>query len=361
MKTTCNKLITINQRHNKLWRHIFLGGVTCLALTSTLRAGPCDNWDDLVSPGFTSKVSITCAGYWKVITSNGIPDHDIGIFPITGCGRPTAIKEQDYTFVMPAYSSEGILWDSSTVFPLPTPPFIGKPEVAFGVAVNGVPFDPAAAEWWDPATGARVSYPTSWTINPLRYDGMKYDLDTNNGHVQPDGAYHYHGYPYGLYNKIKDEQAAAVLPDGKPDNVTRGRSEIVLLGWAFDGNPIYGEKCGVSGAVVQAKSSWKVRTAASIPPARTAASVPSTSSYPLADFLEDYTYDEALFDGDKTHQLDECNGHRGATPEFPNKIYHYHILEKTNSAADIGFPYIGRCYRLFTYRTGPNIFPKETP
>jgi hypothetical protein len=262
---------------------------------------------------------------------------------------------------MPAYSSEGILWgDSRQVFTLPTPPFQGRPEVAFGVAVNGVPFDPAAGEWWAPPNN-RVQYETDWTINPLRYDGMQYDLDLNNGHVQPEGAYHYHGFPYGLFNKIKSEQQVAVLEDGQVDVATRGRYKIVLLGWAFDGNPIYAEECGEDNAsMVNAKSSWKVRTSTSSPPARTSASVPSTDDYPLADFLEDYTYDEALFDSDRSVQLDECNGHRGPIPEFPDGVYHYHILEKTDSASDIGFPYIGRCYRLFTYRTGPNIFPKET-
>jgi len=341
----------------------FFAGIGCLFAAYSLKA-QCEKWDDLVSPGFESKVSITSGGYWRVITSNGIPDHDIGIFPDDypngrDCGRPNALKEQNYTFVMPAYSSEGILWGSSkTVFKIPTPPFEGKPEVAFGVAVNGVPFDPAANEWWvagPTPVGRRVQYQTDWSINPLRNDLMQYDLDLNNGHVQLDGAYHYHGFPYGLYETIRTDQ------DTSTDPKTQARSEIVLLGWAFDGNPIYGEECGDSNSVVvHAKSSWELRTSTSTPPARTTADVPSTTDYPLADFLEDYTYDEALFESDRSVQLDECNGHRGPTPEFPAGIYHYHILEKTNSTADIGFPYIGRCYRLFTYRTGPNIFPKET-
>ena len=35
--------------------------------------------------------------------------------------------------------------------------------------------------------------------------------------------------------------------------------------------------------------------------------------------------------------LDECNGHTTATPDFPDGIYHYHVTAT--------FPYISGCYR----------------
>ena len=35
--------------------------------------------------------------------------------------------------------------------------------------------------------------------------------------------------------------------------------------------------------------------------------------------------------------LDNCNGHVGATPEFPQGIYHYHIVAAP--------PYIAGCFR----------------
>lgn len=41
-------------------------------------------------------------------------------------------------------------------------------------------------------------------------------------------------------------------------------------------------------------------------------------------------------DGDAAADLDECNGHDGITPEFPDGIYHYHITEVS--------PYIMSCY-----------------
>jgi hypothetical protein len=322
---------------------------------------------DGVPVPLANRVNFTIGGYWRVVSSNGIPDHAIGVFgidPVIAHGRPTQIKEQNYIFVMPAYSSEGLKrnWPSSTIFEIPKPPFEGKPETAFGVAVNGVPFDPAAAEWLDTITyNSRVQYQTEWSINPLRNCLMKYDLDSNNGHVQPDSGYHYHGFPYGLFNKIKADQQAAVLPDNNPDIITRNRSDIVLLGWAFDGNPIYAEECGKSNDpsdLVNAKSSYKLENPVSGLPKRTTLSTPSTTDFPLGDFLEDFWYNNDLFNTDKSKQLDRCNGHSGPTPEFPDGIYHYHILEKTDLLTDIGFPYIGRCYRIFTYQSGPDIFPK---
>jgi hypothetical protein len=323
----------------------------CTCACRDVDSSRCDI-DPAVTLGFVSKVNITISGYWKVITSNGIPNHTIGKFPLGNsahpqeyccCGRPTAMKEQNYTFVMPAYSSKGVFWPG-TVFEIPKPPYEDMPEGAFGVAVNGVPFDPVADEWWH-----RPNH--LWNQDPLRHPDMVNDLDCNNGHVQPDGGYHYHGFPYGLFNKIKSEQEADVL--------TQGRSNIVLLGWAFDGNPIYGEHCGISNSdLVNAKSSYQKRTSTSTPPARTNAADPTVSEFPLLSFVEDYWFNNSLYDGNKSVQLDECNGHTGYTPEFTHGVYHYHILEKTESSTDIGFPYIGRCWRLFTYGQGPNIFPK---
>lgn len=44
-----------------------------------------------------------------------------------------------------------------------------------------------------------------------------------NGHVQPNGNYHYHGLPESLINKLGDTG-----------------QKMVLMGYAADGFPIYG-------------------------------------------------------------------------------------------------------------------------
>ena len=47
--------------------------------------------------------------------------------------------------------------------------------------------------------------------------------------------------------------------------------------------------------------------------------------------MQDYEYSAGL------GQLDECNGRRGVTPEFPNGSYHYVLTDS--------FPFIPRCFR----------------
>ena len=85
----------------------------------------------------------------------------------------------------------------------------------FGVAINGVPLDPGANEWWNRDRNS------GWQYEPMT-GHLNLGVDESNAHVQPNGAYHYHGLPIGLI---------ANVPDAK------GR--MLLLGWAADGFPIY--------------------------------------------------------------------------------------------------------------------------
>ncbi len=53
--------------------------------------------------------------------------------------------------------------------------------------------------------------------------------------------------------------------------------------------------------------------------------------------IDDYKYTPGLGD------LDQCNGHFGPTPDFPQGIYHYHTAMQ-NGDGDMGFPYFLICY-----------------
>ena len=83
-----------------------------------------------------------------------------------------------------------------------------------------------------------------------------------------------------------------------------------IIGWAYDGNPIYGpygyaSKTG--GAIKRLVSGYKEKTIVSSD---------RPSGYPNKFFVEDYEY---AGDGD----LDEHNGRFGITPEYPNGTYAY--------------------------------------
>ena len=87
-----------------------------------------------------------------------------------------------------------------------------------------------------------------------------------------------------------------------------------IIGWAYDGNPIYGpygysEKSG--GTVKLLKSGYVAKENANRPPQ----TINGELIYPLGFFVEDYEY----VGGD----LDEHNGRFCKTPDYPNGTYAY--------------------------------------
>jgi len=277
-----------------------------------------------------SSYSESVVGPNRVIVANGIPNHAMGTFPINvakedsilACciGRPTAIAVQSHSYTIPAVSMTTFPLPARTPPPLPLPP---DDSTDFGIAFSGVPFDPAAAEWWESSTGKK------WALNALLHPEMINGLDCNNAHVQPDGAYHYHGFPQGLYNWIRSLYSDGKNVDGTSNEAQKLRSDVVHFGWAVDGNPIYGEKCGKDNATaVLGTSSYSLRSTTAIregdanPPAFIV----------LGAYVDDWIYASA-------GSLDQCNGHYGPTPEFPDGVYHYHITKT--------FPYIPRCIMKF--------------
>ena len=243
-------------------------------------------------PPGTNDVSITVEGAYRVIRSNGIPEHATGPFP--GPGNPNPIARQDYELRIAA---DPKVADESTP--------LGMHD--FGIAVNGVPFDPGAAEWY---LGERGSI---WQYEPLS-GALRMGLDESHAHVQPTGAYHYHGLPTHLLEGI-DLDPAAHSP---------------LVGWAADGFPIYalyGHAVGTDpeSPVRALRSSYRLKEGKR----------PSGDGEPGGTydgtFLADYEY--VAGHGD----LDECNGRTTVTPEFPDGTYAYFLTET--------WPVIPRHYR----------------
>jgi hypothetical protein len=90
-----------------------------------------------------------------------------------------------------------------------------------------------------------------------------------------------------------------------------------IIGWAYDGNPIYGpyaysKRQGVGASIVQMKSGYKEDEIPKL-------NRPSTIQFPIGFFVEDYTY----LDVSDESVLDEYNGRFCVTPEFPNGTYAY--------------------------------------
>lgn len=251
-------------------------GLDLLSLVERLLASPAEA---------AANVAIDNARGWRLISANGIPDHDTGRFP--NRDNPNSIRAQEYRVKV-----------SLTPALTGTARSIGHN--IFGIALNGVMFDPGTAEFWH---GQR-----QWNYEALT-GRVRLGLDRNNAHVQPDGNYHYHGIPTGLVEKL--QQA------GRP----------VLLGWAADGFPVYGpldysDPRDAGGALRDMGSSWRVKTG-------TRAGGPGGT--PDGGFTADWTYVAGAGD------LDECNGRFGVTPEFPGGIYHYVLTSD--------FPFVPRCWK----------------
>lgn len=244
---------------------------------------------DLMPPKFEHKVSIRTENGKRIIDSNGIPDHEVGQFPRRG--NPNTIAPQNYHFEVPL---EPRVSDK-------TSPLVMQ---AFGIAVNGVVFDPNAAEWWQ---GDRES---GWQYE-ANSGKINLGLDPNGAHVQPNGAYHYHTIPAGLIKKLN--------PGGQP--------KPVLVGWAADGFPIYArwdhsDAKDAGSPVREMKSSYRVKQGTR--PGGPGGAFDGT-------YLADYEYISGSGD------LDECGGRFGATPEFPAGIYHYVLTDD--------YPFIPRIYK----------------
>jgi hypothetical protein len=245
------------------------------------------------------RVRMTTQGGVREISSNGIPDHKPGQFP--NRHNPNTIREQRYVFRMTLDPQPG-----RDPAPLGMNPF--------GVAINGVPFDPGAAEFWNrnPESG--------WQYEALS-GKIDLGLDSSNAHVQPNGAYHYHGIPSALL-----------------DRLSGGQPRMTLVGYAADGFAVYAlygfaDPRSADSEVKKLKSSYRVKpgTRPDGPKGRYDGS-----------FVQDYEYVAGA------GELDECNGREGVTPEFPEGTYYYVLTED--------YPFIPRFLRGTadpTFRRGP--------
>jgi hypothetical protein len=134
--------------------------------------------------------------------------------------------------------------------------------------------------------------------------------DASHAHVQPNGAYHYHGIPTVLVHALTD-----------------GKEKMVIVGWAADGFPIYNnlghaDPRDAASALKTLKSSYRVKGGER---------PDGPGGHYDGTFVADYEYVAGLGD------LDECNGRFEITPEYPDGIYHYVLTEQ--------FPFIPRKFR----------------
>ena len=174
----------------------------------------------------------------------------------------------------------------------------------------------------------------TWTINNVqRY--------ANYGDVKDDDGFYgelkvaENGYPYVNY------YASRKLRDYLDDN---GTDHSPILGWAYDGHPIYGpyatKNFDGSGPLKYMQSSYTKISGIS------RSNGPALTDYPAGFFIEDYEYQEGYGD------LDEHNGRFAVTPEYPYGVYAYYITVSDNPVTNPLSPFTNRREPIFPYIVG---------
>jgi hypothetical protein len=235
----------------------------------------------IIDKTYGTKTEVTIAGDKRLMSTNSLPNHKTGSFP--NAGNPNTISAQKIKYSFPLY-----------------PVYTGKAKWARepGVAVNGVKFEPETAEAFVCETGERYRIEAFQTLVNL-------GLDSNHAHVQPTGAYHYHGAPTGLVEALYKGE------------------DLVLVGFAHDGFPIYYSKSGKYKPSFRLASKSRTGDLCVYNTRKEKISKEMKNTAPDGTFISDWEYVKGLGD------LDECNG------KEVNGKYMYFVTDT--------YPYAGRC------------------
>ena len=145
-----------------------------------------------------------------------------------------------------------------------------------------------------------------WVKN--RYTFATKDTEYGFSHLNDQGFYNYGVLSYSptLQSSLSDD----------------GTNHSPIIGYAFDGNPIYGpygytDAADSSSSITKMTSGYIMRTARP--------NGPSVATYPLGSFTQDYYF------ADRTSTLDKNNGRYCVTPDYPNGVYAYFVtLDSTD-------------------------------
>jgi hypothetical protein len=305
-----------------------------------------DNWYYQLAQGitFTSNIILQTEQFLP----NTVTTVDFDNFYIKSDGLPAnslaGEEPQNWVFEITRYVN-----NDSTVFA--TAPNDAGPEA---VAIDGVPFYNANSGITETLyLTSNLAVSATYTINSV-YEYIQQSLDPTIGIVTPTGVVEYLTDPRLLYTKNSSEHSP-------------------ILGFAFDGCPIYGPygfaNSDGSGGVILNTSSWQLSATQRLDKT----GQPIVNGLQLAQFatptgqyIEDYQY---VY---KSGTLDEHNGRYCVTPEYPNGVYAYFIAVNPNTFVPV-YPYVigstyygiptGLVYRYVngvntpTYPNGNVVFP----
>lgn len=254
------------------------------------------------------------------IHTKGIPSYPTGPFPD---GNPSQAEDQNAIFKFPLNPVENTGTSTATTG--------GN----IGVFINGVAlFDYRDGVAWNPSTNALCGGPG----NPPCPGGPGATMDWNRDAIPAEmagfdcskghpamGNYHHHQNPSAFNLDLNVVSTICNLYDADGLYAIDDTQHSPLIGFAYDGFPIYGAYAYANtdgtGGIVRIKSSYQLKTT------RGTGNVPSETTWPLGTFREDYEYVDHSSQSD---YLDEHNGRFCVTPEYPNGIYCYFATVDSN-------------------------------
>jgi hypothetical protein len=258
------------------------------------------------------------------ISTHGIPAYSIGPYLD---GNPNNAGDQNAIFkfpLTPVYPNTGA-----------NPSTTGG---NIGVFINGVAlFDYRDGVSWKNSTGTLCGGPTMCTGDGVwNRDAVLAErpgFDCAKGH--PAGTnYHHHQNPSAFNLDLVVLSTVCNLYASNGLYVINPNVHSPLLGFAYDGFPIYGafgyKNTDGTGGIIRMKSSYALRnitTRTTYSNGTTVTAGPAVSTnYPLGYFREDYQY----VANSSSDYLDVHNGRFCVTPEYPQGTYAYFTTVDAN-------------------------------
>ena len=140
-----------------------------------------------LAPSTSANFKISVQGNKRCFTGNGLPNHDTGTFP--NSGNPNRISEQSINLCVDANPVKNAQANTNH-------------RGSVGIALNGVQFRPATADYYDANSPRGFSRDRSsgWNLEGI---GARDQLgiDHQNAHVDNRGLYHYHSVSNPLITK----------------------------------------------------------------------------------------------------------------------------------------------------------------
>ena len=222
------------------------------------------------------------------IQSTSVPSHAVGPFN----GNPNIPSDQAFTIRIPYTPQPAADPRRTNLGPI-------------GVFVNGV----SAYNALDARSYQNLGV---WNQDAYVFEGRTFDAA--QGHPQMRGNYHYHSNPIGLREQLGDT----------------GKQHSPLLGYAYDGFPIYGPYGYVnpdgSGGVQRMESGYQLRKMTERTTLPDGTKLPPElhgpvigNQFPLGAYAEDYEFVP------RKGALDEFNGRFTVTPEYPCGTFAYFV------------------------------------